>query len=143
MDSMSVRLRWIYRVIFPDDVDVNSVESKLSNRGILTIRAAKREPIHHECTSINYFSMNSIIKLIKEKFQELSLKTMTIFLFYINVRIMIWKKIWSICYFCKQKKILLIFPFLNLLVFPVFQALKRLTSRWSWMSTNLSLKKLK
>ena len=33
----------------PEDVDVNSVESKLSNRGILTIRAAKREPIHHEC----------------------------------------------------------------------------------------------
>uniref|UniRef100_A0A915M889 SHSP domain-containing protein n=1 Tax=Meloidogyne javanica TaxID=6303 RepID=A0A915M889_MELJA len=38
----------------PEDVDVNSVESKLSNRGILTIRAAKREPIHHECI-INLF----------------------------------------------------------------------------------------
>ncbi|KAF7631175.1 hypothetical protein Mgra_00008614 [Meloidogyne graminicola] len=34
----------------PDDVDINSVESKLSNRGNLTIRAAKRESLHHEST---------------------------------------------------------------------------------------------
>ena len=56
----------------PEDVDVNSVESKLSNRGILTIRAAKREPIHHEC--MLFIFLNVLTKfhiLIYAKFEKI------------------------------------------------------------------------
>ncbi|KAL7075782.1 hypothetical protein ACQ4LE_005372 [Meloidogyne hapla] len=53
----------------PDDVDVNSVESKLSNRGILTIRAAKREPIHHESTFPQSVGFSSFPGLKKADFE--------------------------------------------------------------------------
>uniref|UniRef100_A0A915MEL6 SHSP domain-containing protein n=1 Tax=Meloidogyne javanica TaxID=6303 RepID=A0A915MEL6_MELJA len=53
----------------PDDVDVNSVESKLSNRGILTIRAAKREPIHHESTFPQSTGFTNFPSLKKSDFE--------------------------------------------------------------------------